>query len=135
MIRKITLQLTFRTSNKIHDTIKTRTNNTNTHMRSATYQLQCNTYHFSYIGQTGSCLEKKDIKNMRYITSSNTHSAYALHVLHNKHEYGPMNVIMSVIHPAPKCRRTNLSETSIFSFSNNITPASMKNPREINFPF
>lgn len=63
MIRKITLQITFRTSNTIHDIIKTRTNNTNAYMRSAMYQLQCHTYNFSYIGQTGKGLEKRYIEH------------------------------------------------------------------------
>jgi hypothetical protein len=48
--------------------------------------------------------------NIGYITSSNPHCAYTLHVLHNKHEYGPTNVIMSVVHPVPKCRRMNSLE-------------------------
>ena len=76
-------------------------------MRSNQYQLQCHTCHFCCIGQTGRCLEQRYKEHTRYTTSSNPQSAYALHVLHHKHEYGPMNVTKSVLHPAPKCRRMN----------------------------
>jgi hypothetical protein len=61
MRTNITLQIAFRTSNKIHDIINTRTNNTN--MRSALYQLQCHTCYFPYIGQTGRYLEQRYKEN------------------------------------------------------------------------
>jgi len=49
-------------------------------------------------------------EHIRYITSNNSRSAYALHIHHNKHEYGPTNITMSLLHPVHKSRRMNSSE-------------------------
>jgi len=55
-------------------------------------------------------LEQRYKEHIRYITSSNSQLAYALHILHSKHEYGPMNITMSLFHPVHKSRRMNSSE-------------------------
>jgi hypothetical protein len=55
-------------------------------------------------------LERRYKEHIRYNTSNNSRSAYALHILHNKHEYGPMNITMSLLHPVHKSRRMNSSE-------------------------
>ena len=49
-------------------------------------------------------------EHIRHITSNNPQSAYTVHILHNRHEYGPMNIIMSLLHPVHKSRRMNSSE-------------------------
>ena len=41
-------------------------------------------------------------ERIQYIMSSNPKSAYTLHILHSKHEYGTMNTIMSLLHPVHK---------------------------------
>jgi hypothetical protein len=55
--------------------------------------------------------------------SNNPQSAYVLHILHNKHGYGPMNVTMSLLHPAHKgWRMTSLEDFYIQLFQrHNIT--------------
>ena len=61
-------------------------------MRSGIYQLQCQTCHLSYIGQTVQRLGQRYKERIRYINSSNRQSAYAFQIPHNQHDYGPMNV-------------------------------------------
>jgi hypothetical protein len=126
----INIQITFHTNNTLHDILKTRTNNTNTHMRSGIYQLECQTCHLSYIGQTGRRLEQRYKEPTRYITSNKAQSAYALHILHNQHEQGPMNIAVSLLHPVDRNLRMNSLKTSAFSFSKNITRSSTNNLRK-----
>jgi hypothetical protein len=79
-------------------------------MRSGIYQLRCQTCHPSYISQTGNGLEQRYIERIRYINSNSRQSAYAFQILHNQHDYGPMNVTMSLLHPVNKNRRLNSLE-------------------------
>jgi hypothetical protein len=70
----INIQITFHTNNTLHDILKTRTNNTNKHVRSGIYQLQCQTCHLLYIGQTGRRIEQRYKEPTRYITSNKPQS-------------------------------------------------------------
>ena len=42
----------------------------------------------SYVGQTGSSIEIRHGEHVRYIETNNPLSAYAFHILNNRHEYG-----------------------------------------------
>jgi hypothetical protein len=89
---------------------KTRTNNSNTYVLSGIYQLQCHTCRLSYVGQTGRRPEQRYKEPTRYVTSNKPQSAYALHILHNQHEYGSMNFAMSLLHPIDRNLRMNSLE-------------------------
>jgi len=115
LFKNTNIQITFCTSNTIHDILKTQTNNTNTYMHSGIYQLQYHTCHLSYLGQTGQCLEQRYKECIRYITSSNPQSAYALYILHSKHKYGPMNVTLSLTPPRPQTFMYELVRKSLHS--------------------
>jgi hypothetical protein len=41
-----------------------------------------------YVGQSGRAIDVRFKEHIRYIISNNTTSAYAAHILENKHEYG-----------------------------------------------
>jgi hypothetical protein len=45
-----------------------------------------------YIGQTGQGLKARYIEHHRYIKTNDRKSAYAMHILNDKHEYGPLNL-------------------------------------------
>jgi hypothetical protein len=77
-------------------------------MCSGIYSLQYHTCNLSYIGQTGRCLAQRYEEYIRYITSNKPKSAYALHILHNKREYGRMEATMFLLHPVHKGRQINL---------------------------
>jgi len=58
----------------------------------------------------GCRLELRFKEHIRYTTSNNPQTAYALYILHNAHEYGPMETIMTLLHSAQKSKRKNTSE-------------------------
>jgi hypothetical protein len=67
--------------------------------RSGIYSLNCNTCNLKYIGQTSRSLKLCYQEHIRYIRNNDPRSAYALHILQNRHEYGPMNSTMHLIKP------------------------------------
>ena len=67
--------------------------------RSGVYALSCNTCNLKYIAQTSQSLKFRYQEHIRYIRNNDPRSAYALHILQNRHEYGPMNSTMHLIKP------------------------------------
>jgi hypothetical protein len=49
-------------------------------------------------------------EHVYYITSNNPQSAYNIHIVHNAHEYGPMEITMTLLHPAQKSKHINTLE-------------------------
>jgi hypothetical protein len=43
-----------------------------------------------YVGQSGTSINVRHGEHVRYIRTNNPQSAYALHILQNKHEYRPI---------------------------------------------
>jgi len=64
------------------------------HDRSGIYSLTCCTCHQAYVGQTSRSLNLHYQEHTRSIRNNKPTSAYALHILHNTHEHGPMNTTM-----------------------------------------
>ena len=54
---------------------------------SGMYKLQSKSCNKSYVGQTGRSVEIRHCEHVRYIKTNNPISAYALHILNNRHEY------------------------------------------------
>jgi hypothetical protein len=61
---------------------------TNSH----TIYLNCHTF-----GQTNCSLKQRYEEHIRYIKQQDPQFAYAVHVLNNNHEYGPINTTMSLL--------------------------------------
>ena len=51
----------------------------------------------SYIGQTSHSLKQRYQEHIRYIKHNKPQSAYALHILNNKHECGPIKDTMALL--------------------------------------
>ena len=68
------------------------------------YKLICNPCQDVYIGQTGSATDTRYKEHIRYIRFNNPQSAYALHILNNRHEYGTKEHIMELIKVCSKGR-------------------------------
>jgi hypothetical protein len=68
------------------------------------YKLECHTCNIVYVSQ----LAIKE--HIRYITSNNPQSAYDILILHNEHEYGPMETTMTLLHPTQKSKHINTLE-------------------------
>jgi len=63
------------------------------------YALTCKTCNHRFIGQTSRDLNKRFQEHVRYIKNSNPQSAFAQHILHNRHEYGTIEEIMKLVKP------------------------------------
>jgi len=70
-----------------------------THNKGGIYQLTCKSCNMSYIGQTSRSLKIRFQEHIRYIRSNNPQSTYAQHILHNQHEYGTLNELMTLLKP------------------------------------
>jgi len=82
------------------DILKPNTNNNiPPYNKSGIYKLACNTCKLAYVGQTSRSLKLRFQEHIRYIRKNNLHSAYAQHILHNQHEYGPMDHLMTLLKP------------------------------------
>jgi predicted GIY-YIG superfamily endonuclease len=104
-VRKITnlfkhteLKIAFRNCNSIQQLITTKGNKkTEYYDRSGIYVLMCKTCKHTYIGQTSRDLKQRYQEHIRYIRNNNPQSAFAQHILNNRHEYGKMDEIMTML--------------------------------------
>jgi len=65
----------------------------------------------SYFGQTGRSLGIRDKEHTRNIKTNNPVSAYALHILNNKHEYGNMEQTIELLKLCNKEVKMNIWES------------------------
>ena len=92
LFKHTNLRIAYRSTNKIQNLIKHKQNTHKPdHEKSGIYQLKCNTCKLNYIGQTSRNLRQRHKEHTSYIKKNNHTSAYALHILQNRHEYGPLN--------------------------------------------
>jgi len=106
-IRKITnlfrhtkVKLAFKCNNKISQLVKPNTdNNTPYYNRSGLYKLTCDTCKLAYVGQTSRSLKPCFQEHILYIRYNNPQSAYTQHILHNGHEYRPIDHSMTILKP------------------------------------
>ena len=57
----------------------------------------CNTCNLSYIGQTSRNLKTRYNEHVRHIKNNNPQSAYAHHILNNRHEFGTIENTMTLL--------------------------------------
>ena len=107
-IRKITnlfkhtnVKIAFKRNNTISQLTKpaNKTPPTTPYDRSGIYSLTCNTCKQLYVGQTSSSLRVRFQEHTQYIKYNNPQSAYAQHILHNQHNYGPKDKTMTLLKP------------------------------------
>jgi hypothetical protein len=65
----------------------------------------------AYIGQTGRPITTRHREHTRYIRTNNLNSAYAMHILNNKHEYGTANETLKLIKPCHEGLKMNCWES------------------------
>jgi hypothetical protein len=111
LFKQANIEVTYRTTNRIAKLLRTQPrHNKNDNENSGIYTLRCATCHLTYIGQTGSNLKTRYSEHARHIRSNNPQSAYAQHILQQRHEYGPMQETMTLIHRTNKGRRMDTME-------------------------
>jgi hypothetical protein len=66
--------------------------------------LHVYTCHMSHIEQMSRSLKQRYHDHIRYIKHNEPQLAYALHILNNKHEYGPINATLTLLKYIDKTR-------------------------------
>jgi hypothetical protein len=84
LFRQANLKIAFRATN----TIQQLTEKQECRNPSGIYKLKCNTRDEVYIGKSGRAINVRCKEHIRYIRTNNSISAYAAHILQNRHEYG-----------------------------------------------
>jgi hypothetical protein len=117
IIKKITnifkntnLHITCRVRNTTQRLLKTYNTNQSIYTYSGIYSLRCNSCNKEYVGQTGSNMRQRYSEHHRYIKTNDPKSAYALHILNNKHEYGTIQSTMKLLKICKKGWRMNTLE-------------------------
>jgi len=64
-----------------------------------------------YIGQTGGPITTRHREHTRYIRTNNPNSAYAMHILNNKREYGTANETLKLLKPCNRGLKMNCWES------------------------
>jgi len=94
------LKIAFKNKNNILQLTKPMNNNkTQNYHLSGIYTLACKTCKHTYVGQTSRDLKQRCQEHIRYIKSNNPQSAFALHILNNRHDCGTINEIMTLLKP------------------------------------
>jgi len=106
IIRRITnlfkysnLNFAFRATNTIQQQLTEKPTYKNP---SGIYKLKCNTCGNVYVGQSGRSINVRHKENIRYIRNNNPLSAYALHILQSRYEYGTIADILQLLKTCQK---------------------------------
>jgi len=67
------------------------------HEKSGIYKIMCKTCYKVYVGQTSRKLKSRFREHIRYIKNNDPRSAYALHILNCRHEYGNIDDTMTLL--------------------------------------
>ena len=102
------LNIAFRPTNTLYQQLLRKSNNANP---SRIYQLKCNTCNRAYIGQSGRPITIRHREHLRYIRNNNPISAYAMHILDNRHECGQAEEFFKLLKTCTKGTRMNCWET------------------------
>jgi hypothetical protein len=110
-VRKITdlfkntnVKVAFKSNNTIAQLTKPPTTTTpfpTPYNNSGIYSLTCDTCKQAYVGQTSRSLKIRYQEHIRYINNNDPQSAYAQHILHSRHKYGPIDKTMTLLKPLP----------------------------------
>jgi len=92
MFKNTNLGIAFKTTTTLHQFIRPKKQTRMPdHEKSGIYKITCNTCHKAYVGQTSRNLRPRYQERTRYIKNNDPRSAYALHILNSRHEYGNIN--------------------------------------------
>jgi len=108
LFKRTNLKIAFRPTNTTYQQLSNETNNPNP---TGIYQLKCNTCNRVYVGQSGRPITTRHREHLRYIKNNNSTSAYAMHILDNRHEFGPVQETLKLLKPSSKGSRMDCWES------------------------
>ena len=98
LFKHTNLQITYKTTNTIQQLFQHTPHQHRTeHEKNGMYKLSCTTCKLSYIVQTTRTLQQRYKEHTRYIKYNDPQSAYALHILNNRYEYGTLTDTMKLV--------------------------------------
>jgi len=108
LFKKTNLKIAFRPTNTIYQQIS----NKNKDPRpTGIYQLKCNTCSRAYVGQSGRPITIRHREHLPYIRNNSSTSAFATHILDNRHEFGPAEKTLKLLKPCSKGSRMDCWES------------------------
>ena len=108
IFRKTNKKIAFRPINTIYQQLKYKNKNPNP---SGIYKLKCNTCNNNYVGQSGRSIIERHKEHIRYIRNNDPKSAYATHILDNRHEFGTSEETVKLLKSCSKGQKMNCWET------------------------
>ena len=109
LFKDCNIKIAFRTTNSIQKQLSK--DPSNLQNPSSIYKLKCNTCNKMYVGQSGRGIDTRYKEHIRYIRTNNPQSAYATHILQNRHEYGPKNDTLQLLKACSNRTQMNCWET------------------------
>jgi hypothetical protein len=98
LFKHTNVRISFRNTSTLQQLTKPKTDNKVLEQdKSGIYRLMCNTFNTSCIGQTSHSLIQRYKERIRHIKHNEPQSAYALHILNNKHKYSPIKDTMTLL--------------------------------------
>jgi hypothetical protein len=108
LFKQTNLNIALWATNTVHQQLTEKPTHKNP---SGVYQLKCNTCNNAYIGESGRSITVRHKEHACYVRTNNPTSAYALHILNNKHEYGTAAKTLELLKPCHKGTHMNCWET------------------------
>jgi hypothetical protein len=102
--------MAFKSTNTIYQQLSHKSDNTDP---SGIYGIKCNTCDMAYeVYRTDrKSITTRHREHTWYIRTNNSNSAYAMHILNNKHEYGTANKTLKLLRPCNKGLKMNCWES------------------------
>jgi hypothetical protein len=104
LFKNTNINIPFKANNTIYQQLAQNADNRNP---SGIYKIKCNTCSKNYVGQSGRHITTRHKEHIRYIKTNNPVSAYAKHILNNRHEYGTANDTLKLVQPCRKSKKIN----------------------------
>jgi hypothetical protein len=98
LFKNTNIGIAFKTTTTLHQFMRPKKQtHTPDHEKSDVYGIKCNTCHKKYVGQTSRNLKSRYQEHIRYIKNNDPRSAYSIHILNNRHEYGNIKDTMTLL--------------------------------------
>ena len=107
LFKKTDLKIAFCPTNTIFEQLTQKPKNNNLN---GIYQLKCNSCNTAYIGQSVRVITVRHKEHLPYIRNNNPTSAYAMHILHKRHEFGLAKETLKLLKPCNKSTKINYWE-------------------------
>ena len=108
LFKRTNLKIAFQPTNTIYQQLSNKTKDPNP---TGIYQLKCNTCSRAYVGQSGRPITTRHREHLHYIRNNNPTSAEAMHILDNRHEFGPAGETLNLLKPCSKGSRMDCWES------------------------